>query len=180
MGNLDKNIINSAENTRNTETIDRVLGREKVVEKSFDTRLIDEVSTIADAESDNGTSTVLDGKPIESELIDTRRFEKRLLAVDTEVLADKIVNFCFDYGIFDMWNSYEEIKHMVIIGLEKEEFIENLVSTILTRMRACHIIEIDRLTEILARLEIIRTRLEFKGHGWLERKGHNSHKKWSD
>jgi len=82
--------------------------------------------------------------------------------MERNILIDKIISFCFDCGVFDKRNNVDEIKSKIGIGLEKADFVESLISTIIFRVRVRRDIDVDMLKEILVELERIRVDLEYK------------------
>ena len=97
--------------------------------------------------------------------------------MDRNIFTDKLVSFCFDYAIFDMWENEHDIKSKIASGLDKAEFIEILIQTIHTRLRACKKIEIERVAEIFAELEGIRTMLEYQHKNYIfDKNSKNSEK----
>jgi len=82
--------------------------------------------------------------------------------IEKGALIEKIVSFCFDCGVFDKRDNVDEIKAKIDIGLEKADFVESLISTIIFRVRVRKDIDVDKLKEILIELEKIRVDLEYK------------------
>ena len=79
-------------------------------------------------------------------------------------LINEITNFCFDYGIFNIWDSQSVIKSKIEHGLGKAPFVESLINTIIVKAKAYSYINVDRLKTILLELEKIRIELEYKDY----------------
>jgi len=90
-------------------------------------------------------------------------------SIERDVLIDKIVSFCFDYGIFEVQENESEIKSNIGIGLNKVEFVESFIATIITWTRSREDLDIDRLKEILIELERIRLDLEYKNYSLMQK-----------
>jgi len=81
--------------------------------------------------------------------------------MEQKILTDKIIGFCFDHGVLDKSEDVSTIKIMVEKGLEKEEFIENLINTIIHKTRSHPHVDVKQVIEILIELEKIRLELEY-------------------
>ncbi|MCL2568492.1 MAG: hypothetical protein FWE12_03510 [Oscillospiraceae bacterium] len=85
-------------------------------------------------------------------------------------LIETVISFCLDYGVL---LDKEEIKRKIEAGLEKEEFLENLIGTIRNKAKRDSTLDIQRVKELLIELEKIRLDLEFKDYNAGERTKQN-------
>ena len=80
------------------------------------------------------------------------------------ILVEELACFCFVYGIFDQSIEEHVIKSKIESGLEKVEFIESLINTLILQTNNCKHIDIEKLKELLLELERIRLELEYKDY----------------
>jgi len=76
-------------------------------------------------------------------------------------LIETVISFCLDYGVL---LDREEIKKKIEAGLEKEDFLENLIGTIRNKAKRDRALDIERVKALLIELEKIRLDLEFKDY----------------
>ena len=84
--------------------------------------------------------------------------------MDRKTLAKKLVKFCFKYKIFVKTCNSNEMIDLFYNRLTEEEFVENLIITIITASRMQKNIDIEEVKLLLIELEIIRLELEYKDH----------------
>jgi len=82
--------------------------------------------------------------------------------MERNVLVDEIANFCFEYGVINSGVDESELKSIICNHLNEEEFIENIINTIITKTRTRGDIDTGKLIALLMELEKIRLELEYK------------------
>ena len=78
------------------------------------------------------------------------------------VFISEIVKFCFDYKVIHESVTEDELRQIIHNHIEDEAFIENLINTIILKARTCSYLEIERLKDLLIKLERVRLDLEYK------------------
>ena len=81
--------------------------------------------------------------------------------MNRDILIREIVSFCLDYGVL---LDKHEIKRKLESGLERAEFVEDLINTIFRKAKKDRGMDIERVKELLIELEKIRLDLEFKDY----------------
>ena len=79
-------------------------------------------------------------------------------------LIDRIINFGFEYQIFDKTSDKCELKYMIYSQLKEEAFVESLIIIINKRIRQCRNIDVEEVKYLLIELETIRLELELKNY----------------
>lgn len=84
--------------------------------------------------------------------------------MERNVLIDRLIKFCFEYGVIDKDVNEDKIKMIMYNNLDEEEFIENIINTIIAKTRKQNDIDVGEIIELLTELEKIRLELEYKDH----------------
>jgi uncharacterized protein YqeY len=84
--------------------------------------------------------------------------------MEKEVLVNELVEFCFEYGVIEKGANENDIKRIIHKQLSEEEFIENIINTIIARTRTRNDIDTGKIIELLTELEKARLELEYKNH----------------
>ena len=83
--------------------------------------------------------------------------------VERRLLVNDIANFCIEHGIFRGRVEDNEIEIGIECGLERVDFIESLINTIINRVsHNQNNVDIEKVKVILLELERIRLDLEYK------------------
>jgi len=81
--------------------------------------------------------------------------------MERDILIREVVSFCLDYGVLI---DKSEMKSKIDSGLEKTEFIEDLINTIFIKTKKNKHLDTKKVIELLLELEKVRLELEFKEH----------------
>jgi len=81
-----------------------------------------------------------------------------------KVLSNEIVNFCLEYGVFNITTNISDIKTRIEHQLEDYDFVESLINMIITKTKEQENIDIERLKRLLLELEKVRLELEYRKH----------------
>jgi len=83
--------------------------------------------------------------------------------LERKELVEKIVEFCFETGLFDeSLLSKIETKVMIESCLEKVEMVETIINIIILKSRTYKNLDIKKLKVLLIELENVRLDLEYK------------------
>lgn len=82
--------------------------------------------------------------------------------MEREELVNKIISFCFTYGVLDETVKMNEIQERIDKSLNQCEFIEDLYNMILLETKSHKKMDIGKIQELLLELEKIRLELEYK------------------
>ena len=67
-------------------------------------------------------------------------------------------------GVIEKGANENDIKRIIHKQLSEEEFIENIINTIISRTRTRNDIDTGKIIELLTELEKVRLELEYKNH----------------
>jgi len=85
--------------------------------------------------------------------------------MEKKILVEKVVGFYFATGLLDeSVLKKDEIKVIVADCLEKAEYIELIINTIIHRAKTHKNLDVEKLKEILIELERVRLELEYKDY----------------
>ena len=90
------------------------------------------------------------------------------MKMERKILLERIVGFYFATGLLDETiMKKDETKIVLESCLNKPEYVEAIINTIITRAKTHKNLDIEKLKEILLELEKIRLELEYKDHAKL-------------
>ena len=82
--------------------------------------------------------------------------------MERKALAKEIVDFCVEYGIFNISSTeIKEITRRIRYQLDDYEFVENLINMIIVRTKVIDDIDTVKLKKLLIELEKTRLELEY-------------------
>jgi len=85
-----------------------------------------------------------------------------ILEMERKALAKEIVDFCVEYGIFNISSTeIKEITRRIRYQLDDYEFVENLINMIIVRTKVIDDIDTVKLKKLLIELEKTRLELEY-------------------
>ena len=79
-----------------------------------------------------------------------------------KVLVENIIDFCLEYGVFNISGRISDIRTNIEHQLVDYEFVEGLINMIIVKTKDQKDIDTGRLIELLIELEKIRLELEYK------------------
>ena len=89
--------------------------------------------------------------------------------MERKELINRIINFYFKHGLYNKPIMYEEVKYRIEQGLEKYEFVEELIHMITIKTKNNNRIDVEKTIELLNSLDRVRLELEYKGRDKNER-----------
>ena len=81
--------------------------------------------------------------------------------MERKILASEIVDFCLEYGVFNISTDIGEIKTRIEEQFVDFEFVEGLINMIIVNTKNKNDIDTGKLIELLIELEKIRLELEY-------------------
>jgi len=86
--------------------------------------------------------------------------------MERKIIVERIVAFYYETGLIsEATFGKEELKAIVESCLEKAEYIETIINTIIIRAKTHKNLDIEKMKELLIGLERIRLELEYQDYG---------------
>jgi len=82
--------------------------------------------------------------------------------MEQKILVDKIISFCYEYGVINKSFPLSKFESMIERNLDKTDFVESLINKIILTTKIRQGVDIKLVKELLIELEKIRLELEYK------------------
>ena len=88
----------------------------------------------------------------------------------TKILIDIIIDFCFEYELFNQVDNIDEVKNVIEQQLEDSAFIENLINIIILKTKNHKYVDTEKTIKLLTELEKLRLEIEYENINKLQTK----------